>query len=276
MSVRGRLGAYGLVLVGLFAAAYAVGEQLPGHEHTTDASNHTHDTTSMDSMDGMGDTELSADQLGLASSADGYRLVIDAHDATSLAFHLDHDGAAVTAFTEQHEALLHLLLVQRDLSGFQHLHPTMSPDGTWRVDADLAAPGAWRVVADSRPTDATAGVVLGIDLVVPGDVRAEDVPAPVAAVTVDGLTFHRDKLRFTVSPTTGLAPYLGQPAHLVAFRVGDLAYVHLHPTNDVLGDLRFVDVLPGPGTYRLFLQVQHDDHVVTAPFTVVVDQGGVT
>lgn len=282
MSAGRRLGAYGLVLAGLFATAYAVGEALPGHQHGTSAAGHTHDTatdsssgTDMAGMPGMDGTPVPVDQLALSSSASGYRLVIDAQDASSISFHLDQGGRPVTEFTEQHDALLHLLLVRRDLTGFQHLHPTMAADGTWTTAADLAEPGAWRVVADSRPADADAGVNLGIDVLVPGDAPVADLPAADDMITVDGLMFMRDGLHVTVSPTDGLEPYLGQPAHLVAFRQGDLAYTHLHPTGDTLGDLTFADALPGAGTYRLFLQVKHDGAVVTAEFTVVVDDAGV-
>jgi hypothetical protein len=278
MSAARRLGAYGLVLVGLFASAYAVGELLPGHQHGVDASVHTHGSSTGDTMAGMSGGGSGLDTLALSSSVAGYRLVLDHHDATSLAFHLERDGRPVTRFTEQHDALLHLLLVRRDLTGFQHVHPTMASDGTWTAEVDLAEPGAWRVVADAWPTDTDAGIALGADVLVPGDAPVAELPPaddPAnTMVSVDGLMFMRDGLHVTVSPTDGLAPYLGQPAHLVAFRQGDLAYTHLHPTGDTLGDLTFANALPGAGTYRLYLQVLHDGRVVTAEFTVAVDDTG--
>ena len=33
------------------------------------------------------------------------------------------DGQPVTAYDEQHERDLHLIVVRRDLTGFQHVHP---------------------------------------------------------------------------------------------------------------------------------------------------------
>ena len=284
MTAGRRLGAYGLMLAGLFGAAYAVGEQLP--EHRTDVpAAHTHDGA-VDSAANTGDTANTGDmadmagmdaapeQLALASVADGYRLIVDEHDDTSIVVHLEHDGRPVTEFVEQHEASLHLLVVRRDLTGFQHLHPTMAADGTWTADADLAEPGAWRVVADTWPADADAGIALGADVLVPGDASVADLPAPATMVGVDGLMFMRDGLHITVSPADDLEPYLGQPAHLVAYREGDLAYTHLHPTSDTPGDLEFAQSLPGPGTYRLFLQVKRSGTVVLAEFTVVVDDDG--
>jgi hypothetical protein len=43
---------------------------------------------------------------------------------------------------------MHLIVVRRDLRGFQHLHPTMSDDGTWRTRIAYATGGAWRAFAD--------------------------------------------------------------------------------------------------------------------------------
>lgn len=268
-SVGSRLGSYALVLVGLFASAYALGERLPGHEHSdSTGSGDDHAHGAHDTVPGAG---TGGDLLGLSSvAADGHRLVIDDATASTVELHIERDGARVTDFGEQHGAQLHLLLIRRDLSGFQHVHPTMSADGTWTAaDVDLTEPGAWRVVADARPTGADP-LVVGTDVLVPGTGAVTPVPAPDDMVEVDGLMVHRDGLSFTVSPTDELAPYLGQSAHLVAFREGDLAYVHLHPANDVLGDYRFGGELPGPGTYRLFLQFTHRGAVVTVPFTVTI------
>ncbi|MEX0847474.1 MAG: hypothetical protein WD023_06820 [Ilumatobacteraceae bacterium] len=268
-SVGSRLGSYGLVLVGLFGTAYAVGERLPGHSHSAATM------VGMD-MGSVGSSgAVSADALGLSQVLAGYRLVVDDHTDTSLTFHLERDGARLTDFAEEHGALLHLLLVRHDLTGYQHLHPTMAADGTWTVDADLSVPGVWRMVADSSPTDADGAIlVLGTDIVVPGAMTAESLPPVETMVDTDGLMVMRDGLNFTAtlpdgSPAPGLDRYLGQSAHLVAFREGDLAYQHLHPDNDVVGDYRFSTPLPGPGTYRLFLQFTNDGQVVTVPFTVV-------
>lgn len=258
------------MLVGLFGTAYAVGERLPGHSHTH---------ASMVGMNmGGGVTGsadgVSADTLGLSQVVAGYRLVVDEHTDTTLTFHLERDGERVTDFTEQHAAMLHLLLVRHDLTGYQHLHPSMGADGTWTAEVDLSAPGVWRMVADSAPADAGGILALGTDIVVPGEMTAEPLPPAETMVETDGLMIMRDGMDFTAtlpdgSPAPGLDRYLGQSAHLVAFRQGDLAYQHLHPDNDVVGDYRFSTPLPGPGTYRLFLQFTQDGQVVTVPFTVV-------
>ena len=66
------------------------------------------------------------------------------------------DGAPVTSYAVVHDKPMHLIVVRRDLTGYQHLHPTMDPDGTWRVDLTLDAPGVYRAYADFAVIGATA------------------------------------------------------------------------------------------------------------------------
>ena len=43
---------------------------------------------------------------------------------------------------------MHLIVVRRDGTGFQHLHPELGADGTWRAPIALDDAGAYRVFAD--------------------------------------------------------------------------------------------------------------------------------
>ena len=79
------------------------------------------------------------------------------------------------------------------------------------------------------------------------------------------------ELRFTVTEDgvpVRTEPYLGAGGHLVALRDGDLAFLHVHPTDDE--NARFAATFPTAGRYRLFLQFQHEDRVHTVAFTQVV------
>jgi hypothetical protein len=87
------------------------------------------------------------------------------------------------------------------------------------------------------------------------------------------LTIVRHDLSFTVTgkdgrPASALEPFLGQPAHLIAIRQGDLAYNHLHPDAGSSSTFSFAGQLPS-GTDRLFLQFGYKGEVRTVPFTVV-------
>ncbi|MBI4935834.1 MAG: hypothetical protein HY828_18280 [Actinobacteria bacterium] len=262
MSVGARLGVFLLVLLGTFGTAYAVGERLPGHSHSGLA--HTHEPGSLVPPGYQsGNYQLVTDSI--AQGSDGGRLAT---------FHLEMaDGMRVTEFTEAHGALLHNIVVRPDLSGFQHLHPDIADDGSWQVA--VTEPGQWHLVFEGTPTDAPAPVVVSANLDDEAVVEPVPLPEPDDDLVVDGLRIRRTGLNFTVTSedgeaAEGLEPYLGQPAHLVALRQGDLSYVHLHPSDtDMTGMYMFGDRLPDAGTYRLFLQFGHDGDVLTVPFTVI-------
>ncbi|KJS53755.1 hypothetical protein VM98_23220 [Streptomyces rubellomurinus subsp. indigoferus] len=225
---------------------------------------------------------------GLQISDRGYTLSVDdpfvtAGTPTDLRFRiLGPDGHALTAYQPQHEKELHLIVAPRDLSTFQHLHPTRAEDGTWSARAAVPAAGEYRVFADFLPDGETEGLTLGADLHAAGDLRPAPLPETGRTVTVDGYTVtltgdltpgHGDQLTLSVSkdgrPVTDLQPYLGAYGHLVALRAGDLAYLHVHPQSTTPGPaITFHATAPSGGTYRLFLDFQHAGTVHTAAFTL--------
>ena len=120
---------------------------------------------------------------GSRSTAAGYTLVplrptLPSGDAVRFAFRVTGpDGKPVTDYTEAHEKDLHLIVVRRDLSRFQHVHPTLRRDGVWSVDLDLTRAGSYRAYADFVPAELGRNVVLGTDLDVAGDYRPVPLPA---------------------------------------------------------------------------------------------------
>jgi len=195
-------------------------------------------------------------------------------------------GAPVTTYAVVHDKPLHFVVVRRDLTGFQHLHPTMAPDGTWSVDLGLTAPGSYRAIADF--TAVVGGqqmpATLGVDLTVAGDYRPVALPAPVTRAATDGFaisyagtpqTGSTQPLLMTVNGPDGkpavLEPYLGAFGHLVVLREGDVGYVHVHPEPQLVdGAVKFWLAAPGPGRYRMFFDFQVAGKVHTAAFTMIV------
>lgn len=236
----------------------------------------------------------------LQISENGYTLdvasTLAAGPATPVSFRIvGTDGRPVTAFDLSHGEKLHLIAVRRDMTGYQHVHPTLAADGTWSIPLNLT-PGDWRLFADFDPAGATPELVLGADVAVAGDYFPRPLPEPSNTAQVDGYTVTlagdlvgggQSQLTLSVSkdgkPVTDLQPYLGAYGHLVALRAGDLAYLHVHPS-DMPGDgttaagpgITFHASAPSAGTYRLFLDFKHGDRVHTAEFTVVAAPGPVT
>lgn len=233
---------------------------------------------------------------GLQTAEQGYRItpsltILDA-GRTRVEFAIfGPDDAPVTAFDVQHDWKLHFIAVQRDTSGFQHVHPVMDATGTWSVELDLT-PGVWRFFADIVPTALGTGIVLGADVAVPGDYRPRDLLERRTVSTVDDYVVTLDgallpgeagELRARITrggiPVTDLQPYLAAYGHLVALRAGDLAFLHVHPEGDPTDpatpagpDIRFHAMAPSAGTYRLFLDFQHAGTVRTADFTLVAGE----
>ena len=131
-------------------------------------------------------------------------------------------------------------------------------------------------------------MTLGTDLAVAGNYVPVPLPDDSTTARVDGYTVALDgefelgresELTLTVTkdgkPVTDLQPYLAAYGHLVALRSGDLAYLHVHPagspgdgSTEPGPDVTFFATAPSAGTYRLFLDFQHDNTVRTAEFTV--------
>ena len=198
---------------------------------------------------------------------------------------LGDDGRALrSGFEVEAQRRLHLILVRRDLTGYQHLHPAMAADGTWSVPLKVAQPGAYRVFADFQRD--CQKHVLAADLLAPGEFQPAALPAPALTASTDGYDVRLERpalragseaaLRFTVSrdgrPVQGIQPYLGARGHLVALRQGDLAYLHAHPEEhaDAPGAIPFAAEFLSAGAYRLFLQFKIAGVVHTAAFTARV------
>lgn len=224
------------------------------------------------------------DVRGLAVADDGLRLELADPElrrgATEpLRFRIvDEQGDAVRDFDVTHTRRMHLIVARRDLTGFQHLHPRMAADGTWTTDLRLDAAGSYRVFADFSRDDLP--VTLANDLRVDGAADLRALPAPsTTAVSDGGYDVRLDAgaaragteadLRFTVTKAgepVRTEPYLGAGGHLVALREGDLAFLHVHPTEHGAG-IGFEATFPTTGAYRLFLQFQVAGEVQTVAFT---------
>ncbi|MFI6653590.1 hypothetical protein ACIBI8_39095 [Streptomyces sp. NPDC050529] len=302
MNTALKITAFTAGLATVFGASYGIGHATGGTSpkpSTATHAGHTSTTAPSDPAptDGDGDgASGGAGHLpgGLQISERGYTLSLSDSYVTAgapvdLRFRiLGADGSPVTAYQPAHGKELHLIVAPRDLSTFQHLHPTRAADGTWRATAAVPAAGEYRVFADFTPAGASQGLTLGADLHAAGDLR----PAPPAetgrAVTVDGyrVTLTGDlipgratRLSLAVArdgrPVTDLQPYLGAYGHLVALRAGDLAYLHVHPDGEPGDagtapgpDITFTTTAPSRGGYRLFLDFRHGGVVRTAAFTV--------
>jgi hypothetical protein len=254
MSAATRLAGFAAVLVLVFAGAAVAGGAVDV------------DRSAPPPEEGHG-MEMTADPIrGLAVSEHGLTLE-QTYDGRELRFRItDRPGRTVRDFDVEHTKRMHLIVVRRDMTSFQHLHPRQDADGSWSVPLALREPGAYRVFADFSVGGEPR--TLATDLAIDGDVRTTPLPAPTRTVRTDGLEVTMsDDLRFSITRDgrpVAVQDYLGAKGHLVALREGDLAFLHVHPDER---SLRFEATFPTAGRYRLFLQFQVDGRVHTAEFT---------
>ncbi len=205
----------------------------------------------------------------------------------------DSAGARVTAFDVVHEKLLHLIVVNADLSFFSHVHPELQPDGTFRLtDFVPPAPGSYFLYGDHRPTGG-APQVARATVRVPGD-----PPLPLEAA-VDTLPITRTSGPFTVTlsskaplvagtdavlqyaisegdkPVTDLRNYLGALGHCVGISRDNENYVHSHPLGaSVDGRVDFHTIFPAPGSYRVWAEFRPRGEVLLINVDVTVVAAG--
>jgi hypothetical protein len=287
VNTAAKLGTYVLGLAVVFGGALgvgsAVGEVAPPAAEESHGAAHPTETAAAVGEDTPG---------GLQMSENGYTLTpltstIHPGEPTDFQFKVTGPGGEpVTDYQVQHDKKLHFIVVSRDLTNFQHVHPAEAGGGVWTIKLTLPTAGAYRAFADFAPTGAD-GLTLGTDVLVAGNYAPKALPPVGRTSTVDGYTVTLDgdlipgrssKLTLKVSkdgkPVTDLQPYLGAYGHLVALRAGDLAYLHVHP-DGAPGDgktaagpeITFYAEVPSGGDYRLFLDFQHEGTVRTADFT---------
>ena len=296
MNTGVKITVFATALAATFGTAYGVGGVIgPVGGGSEPAAHAEHDRLAPSSHSGH--TEEAP--AGLQVSEAGYTLDLKTSRVTAgakneLRFAIrDQDGRQVTSYRREHGKELHLILASRDLVTYRHLHPTRAADGTWSTPVDLPAAGTYRVFADFTPAaEGATNLTLGADLAASGTYQAPPLPEPAATTTIDGYTVtlkgdlrpgKASELTLGVSrdgrPVTDLEPYLGAYGHLVALRSGDLAYLHVHPNGEP-GDgatkagpeVSFTASAPSAGTYRLFLDFQHNGTVRTAAFTAHTGQ----
>jgi hypothetical protein len=192
---------------------------------------------------------------GTTASQTGYTLVTSTTTAmsgmpTTFTFHVTGpNDKTVTSFDVDQTKRMHFYLIRSDLSGYQHVHPTMATDGTWTASLAALSAGTYRAYASFVTPDAQSkptAFVLSVPLTVPGAAITTPVPPASPTTTADGYTLaisgqamvgRTNALTLHVTqngqPVNNLQPYLQTYAHLSAFHAGNLAFAHLHPQGGI-------------------------------------------
>ncbi|OJV51920.1 MAG: hypothetical protein BGO31_08535 [Bacteroidetes bacterium 43-16] len=189
-----------------------------------------------------------------------------------------------------HEKKLHLLIVNEELSWFDHIHPEEQQDGTYHISEIFPAAGKYLLFTDYKPGGSAQEVnthhieVSGATTAIPQ--RLETKLASIAdGYTVfllngDELTTnHPQDLRFSIVKdcrilqAKDMQPYLGANAHIVMISRVDYDFLHIHPIADPIFPIYAETIIKKAGLYRMWVQFKVNDVVHTADFTVTVSRG---
>ena len=176
---------------------------------------------------------------------------IKAGEKTDLSFYIkDSGGELVKDLQIVHEKPMHLLIVSDDLDEFYHEHPTLQPDGSYKVSFAFPNGGGYQLYSDFTPFDSTQ-VVHDFSLNVSGNIRAAKPLITDAKLekTIENLRVEMKPdgdfvsgkemmISFSVfdaatnQPVTDLENYLGEKAHFVVVSQDRQEFVHAHPMSN--------------------------------------------
>lgn len=281
-------------LLVLFGVAVSVGESLgprigggldiPGGHQGSDAP--------MPNGTDGGPNDGKGDPLGLSVADRGYvlrptitRFVPgDSVDFRFTVFTLK--GDPVEQFSPDLERRMQLILIRRDMSGYQRIHPVLKANGEWHAQVVFPEPGSYRAFTTFLPKNVAEPVTLGVDLMVPGYAESKPVTQSSDSDKLDdGYTVIREGILRpgTVSriylhvlhndvPVGDLQPISGDVGRLVMLREGDLGFLQVSPIDGPRQDttVSFRTDLPTAGYYRMFFDFRHRGVTRTAEFTVLV------
>lgn len=201
----------------------------------------------------------------------------------------DEKGNAINNFDLNHEKKMHLIVVSKDLSYFDHIHPEYKAKGLFEIDTQFPAGGEYKLFADYVPTGGSAttksnwikveGAAQPATAITPDSQLTRTVNGKTVTLSYDhlmagmdvNLTFHIVDEK-TKQPVTDLQPYLGAVGHVVILSADAEQYLHVHPTEEKAKgpDAKFMTKFPASGVYKIWGQFQQNGQTFIVPFVVKV------
>lgn len=192
-----------------------------------------------------------------------------------------------------HEKQIHMLIVDEELTWFDHIHPEEKVNGNHTVAETFPHSGNYYVYADFKPRGSAGSVhkhvlkVNGNDLPIVDTIENKWV-SKVNGYTVtliNGNDFQTnrpqhigiriEKNGYSIT-SDDIEPYLGAIAHVVIIGKKDKEMLHVHPESNEHVPIHGETHFEKPGIYRMWVQFQLEGKVNTADFTVRVIEGSGT
>ncbi len=222
----------------------------------------------------------------------------------------DQNSKTLKDFDTVHTKKLHLIVVRKDRTNFQHVHPVLDQetgmftldrfsfptDGQYRLYADFTASNSQKdemvmklaatpyqdvhvgdtakysaqPLGDDKLMSSTNGFDTNIYFPSGGDSPGGKVSTNFTARQESTVAIEINK---DGQPFKSLQTYLGALGHMVVLGP-NLEYIHAHPqagdVNNQSGLIVFAVNFPEAGRYKLFLQTQANNQVNTTDYTLSV------
>jgi hypothetical protein len=201
----------------------------------------------------------------------------------------DNKGKPIDKFDINHEKKMHLIVVSKDLSFFNHIHPEYKGKGEFDVTTQFPDSGDYKLFADYVPAGNSAtsqskwvsveGTAPVPTEIVPETNFVKTVNDIVVTLSFDHLMADMElNLKFnmvdakTKKPVIDLQPYLGAVGHVVIISADAEQYIHVHPTDEKAKgpDAKFMTKFPKSGVYKIWGQFQRNGKTFIVPFVVNV------
>lgn len=201
-----------------------------------------------------------------------------------------HHPDASVPLSIQHEAAFHLIIVNSQLTTFEHLHPQSDTNGNYFIDVTFNHAGEYLIYADYQAegyapqTDRLTLQVKGPEQQIPEETNAKlvavadglDLAIAAAAPFVAGAESH---IPVTITKNgkalraADIEPYLGAVAHIILIGREDKDFLHIHPMSDSQFPVIGHTIFPRADIYRMWIQFKTEGVLHTADFTIHVKSG---
>ncbi|WP_336784898.1 FixH family protein [Paenibacillus sp. MMO-177] len=201
----------------------------------------------------------------------------------------DKDGNPVNDFDVQHEKLMHMIIVRKDLSYFNHIHPDYKGNGEFTITTQFPTAGEYEIISDIAPTGIGAmsksewitvqGTAPAVQPINPDPTLTKEVDGKEVTLSINHLMANMElELNFNIKdaqtkqPITDLQPFLGAVGHVVILNDKGGEYLHVHPAeeNSSGPDAKFMATFPHSGVYKIWGQFQQNGKVFTVDFVIEV------
>jgi hypothetical protein len=217
---------------------------------------------------------------------------IEAGIETQLSTTIIKDGE-IAPLDIVHEKQIHMLIVDEELTWFDHIHPEEQVNGNYTVTETFPHSGNYYVYADFKPRGSAGFVHKQVLKVNGSDQPITDTIENKWVSQVDGYTvilingndfqtnrpqhigIRIEKNGHSIT-SDDIEPYLGAIAHVVIIGKKDKEMLHVHPESNEHVPIHGETLFEKPGIYKMWVQFQLEGKVNTADFTVSVIEGSET